>query len=179
MKNLNKNLFEAYQEAVKSIENEGKTSRLCRFYKVENENLSSALINVRLKKEFTSAELNEAFTSSEIEEKSNLEKLIKKETKSTFFFEVKEETTYESKTLSNGIEAVTINLGSKDIEKLSTMESTPKGQIEAVSADGSEVVILKDMNEATMHVGLSPKSTKGIYKAIKTGELYKGYYWTK
>ena len=104
---------------------------------------------------------------------------MNKTTKSTFFFEVKEETTYESKTLSNGIEAVSINLGSNDIEKLSTMESTPKNQIEAVSENGEEVVIFNNMHEATAHVGLSSKSTKGIYKAIKSGELYKGYYWTK
>lgn len=99
MKNLNTKLYEAYEEAVDSIMEEGKTSRLCRFYcytiDEDGASLDSALINVSINTTLKEDELYNLFTENEkhsrvfkTEEEAmkHMNKKIEKGSKSTFCY---------------------------------------------------------------------------------------------
>lgn len=163
MKNLNKNFLETYNEAVKSIELENKSFRLCRFYQIErltNETfhnaykITSNLISVKVKKDGQQYEKdfvnglteNAVLYGADIEEFIN--KKLKAKTKSVFLY-------MKEKQLNEAI--------NKSI----------------TAYNNEECVEFDTVKEAAIHLGLSPKSTKGIYNAIKTGKNYKGYAWTK
>lgn len=165
MKNLNKNFLETYNEAVKSIEEEGKTFRLCRFYEIKKitdeavnnaYKISSNLISVKTKKD--GDQFEEKFTE-ELDEEAVLygshvddfiNKKINAKTKSVFIY-MKEE------------------LLNKVINETKSI----------VAKNNNETVEFDTVKEAAVFLGLSPKSTKGIYNALKSGKDYKGYAWTK
>lgn len=165
MKNLNKNFLETYNEAVKSIEEEGKTFRLCRFYEVKkltNETvnnaykISSSLISVKTKKD--GDQFEEKFTKGLVEEAilygskagEFINKKINAKTKSVFIY-MKEELLDEAINKTKAI----------------------------IAKNNDETVEFDTVKEAAIFLGLSPKSTKGIYNALKSGKDYKGYAWTK
>ena len=95
----NTNLYEAYEEAVESILEEDKTSRLCRFYcytiDEEGATLDSALINVSINTTLNETELMELFIDNEKHNRTfkteqdainHMEKKLAKCSKSTFFY---------------------------------------------------------------------------------------------
>ena len=163
MKTLQNNFLGAYKEAVQSIKAEGKNFRLCRFYQIEkltNETFNNAykitsnLISVKVKKDGKQYEKD--FVNELVEDAvlygSDIDKFVSKKLKAktkSVFLYMKEEQLSEA-----------IN--------------------KSITAYNSEERVEFDtVKEAAVYLGLSPKSTKGIYAAIKTGKEYKGYYWTK
>lgn len=97
----NTNLHEAYLEAVESILEEDKTSRLCRFYcytiDEEGATLDSSLINVSISTTLNETELMELFIDNEKHSRTfkteqdainHMEKKLAKGSKSTFFYMV-------------------------------------------------------------------------------------------
>ena len=163
MKTLQNNFLGAYKEAVQSIKAEGKNFRLCRFYQIEkltNETFNNAykitsnLISVKVKKDGKQYEKD--FVNELVEDAvlygSDIDKFVSKKLKAktkSVFLYMKEEQLSEA-----------IN--------------------KSITAYNSEERVEFDtVKEAAVYLGLSPKSTKGIYAAIKTGKEYKDYYWTK
>lgn len=172
MKNLNTNVIEAYVEAAQSITNEGKTSRLCRIYEVDQESkneyvLYSALISVKTKNvdannfssilsEFeNNKQKDDSFETEDIFE-DYLNAKLSKQTKSTFYF---------------------ANLYNFD-EDQQFNNSIPENA-NFIAQNEEETKYFETASEAAEFLGLSAKSTKGIYKAIKEEKSYKGYAWTK
>ena len=163
MKTLQNNFLGAYKEAVQSIKAEGKNFRLCRFYQIEkltNETFNNAykitsnLISVKVKKDGKQYEKD--FVNELVEDAvlygSDIDKFVSKKLKAktkSVFLYMKEEQLNEA------------------INKSITAYNNEKR------------VEFDTVKEAAIYLGLSPKSTKGIYAAIKTGKEYKDYYWTK
>ena len=163
MKTLQNNFLGAYKEAVQSIKAEGKNFRLCRFYQIEkltNETFNNAykitsnLISVKVKKDGKQYEKD--FVNELVEDAvlygSDIDKFVSKKLKAktkSVFLYMKEEQL--SKAINKSITAY----------------------------NNEERVEFDTVKEAAVYLGLSPKSTKGIYTAIKTGKEYKDYYWTK
>lgn len=163
MKTLQNNFLGAYKEAVQSIKAEGKNFRLCRFYQIEkltNETFNNAykitsnLISVKVKKDGKQYEKD--FVNELVEDAvlygSDIDKFVSKKLKAktkSVFLYMKEEQLSEA------------------INKSITAYNNEKR------------VEFDTVKEAAVYLGLSPKSTKGIYAAIKTGKEYKDYYWTK
>ena len=163
MKTLQNNFLGAYKEAVQSIKAEGKNFRLCRFYQIEkltNETFNNAykitsnLISVKVKKDGKQYEKD--FVNELVEDAvlygSDIDKFVSKKLKAktkSVFLYMKEEQLSEA--INKSITAY----------------------------NNEERVEFDTVKEAAVYLGLSPKSTKGIYTAIKTGKEYKDYYWTK
>ena len=163
MKTLQNNFLGAYKEAVQSIKAEGKSFRLCRFYQIEkltNETFNNAykitsnLISVKVKKDGKQYEKD--FVNELVEDAvlygSDIDKFVSKKLKAktkSVFLYMKEEQLSEA--INKSITAY----------------------------NNEERVEFDTVKEAAVYLGLSPKSTKGIYAAIKTGKEYKDYYWTK
>ena len=163
MKTLQNNFLGAYKEAVQSIKAEGKNFRLCRFYQIEkltNETFNNAykitsnLISVKVKKDGKQYEKD--FVNELVEDAvlygSDIDKFVSKKLKAktkSVFLYMKEEKLSEA--INKSITAY----------------------------NNEERVEFDTVKEAAVYLGLSPKSTKGIYTAIKTGKEYKDYYWTK
>ena len=163
MKTLQNNFLGAYKEAVQSIKAEGKNFRLCRFYQIEkltNETFNNAykitsnLISVKVKKDGKQYEKD--FVNELVEDAvlygSDIDKFVSKKLKAktkSVFLYMKEEQLSEA--INKSITAY----------------------------NNEERVEFDTVKEAAVYLGLSPKSTKGIYAAIKTGKEYKDYYWTK
>ena len=163
MKTLQNNFLGAYKEAVQSIKAEGKNFRLCRFYQIEkltNETFNNAykitsnLISVKVKKDGKQYEKD--FVNELVEDAvlygSDIDKFVSKKLKAktkSVFLYMKEEKLSEA--INKSITAY----------------------------NNEERVEFDTVKEAAVYLGLSPKSTKGIYAAIKTGKEYKDYYWTK
>ena len=163
MKTLQNNFLGAYKEAVQSIKAEGKNFRLCRFYQIEkltNETFNNAykitsnLISVKVKKDGKQYEKD--FVNELVEDAvlygSDIDKFVSKKLKAktkSVFLYMKEEQLSEA--INKSITAY----------------------------NNEERVEFDTVKEAAVYLGLSPKSTKGIYTAIKTGNAYKDYYWTK
>lgn len=171
MKTLQNNFLEAYKEAVQSIKAEGKKSRLCRFYEVQEIKTQygsyfevySSLFTVYTKYEnpeenFVTKmfENNKSIDAGYNRIDSYLAKKLSKTTKSTFYFK-----SLVDKTLNNKIEK----------------EEKEKPVITA--SNENETRSFSSASKAAEWLELSPKSTKGIYTAIKTGKEYKNYYWAK
>lgn len=163
MKNLNKSFLETYNEAVRSIELENKSFRLCRFYQIErltNETfhnaykVSSSLISVKVKKDGKQYEKD--FVNELVEDVvlygSDIEKFINKKLK--------------AKTKS-----VFIYMKEKQLSQAINKSITAYNNEKSVDFD--------TVKDAAIYLGLSPNSTKGIYNAIKSGKEYKGYVWIK
>ena len=163
MKTLQNSFLGAYKEAVQSIKAEGKNFRLCRFYQIEkltNETFNNAykitsnLISVKVKKDGKQYEKD--FVNELVEDAvlygSDIDKFVSKKLKAktkSVFLYMKEEQLSEA--INKSITAY----------------------------NNEERVEFDTVKEAAVYLGLSPKSTKGIYTAIKTGNAYKDYYWTK
>lgn len=163
MKTLQNNFLGAYKEAVQSIKAEGKNFRLCRFYQIEkltNETFNNAykitsnLISVKVKKDGKQYEKD--FVNELVEDAvlygSDIDKFVSKKLKAktkSVFLYMKEEQLSEA--INKSITAY----------------------------NNEERVEFDTVKEAAVYLGLSPKSTKGIYAAIKTGKEYKNYYWVK
>ena len=163
MKTLQNNFLGAYKEAVQSIKAEGKNFRLCRFYQIEkltNETFNNAykitsnLISVKVKKDGKQYEKD--FVNELVEDAvlygSDVDKFVSKKLKAktkSVFLYMKEEQLSEA--INKSITAY----------------------------NNEERVEFDTVKEAAVYLGLSPKSTKGIYTAIKTGKEYKNYYWAK
>ena len=163
MKTLQNNFLGAYKEAVQSIKAEGKNFRLCRFYQIEkltNETFNNAykitsnLISVKVKKDGKQYEKD--FVNELVEDAvlygSDVDKFVSKKLKAktkSVFLYMKEEQLSEA--INKSIAAY----------------------------NNEERVEFDTVKEAAVYLGLSPKSTKGIYTAIKTGKEYKNYYWVK